>query len=447
LPQLHLAAVQWMPFCLAFLHGYLDTGRRRDLWWACSFFALQAITSGHGAVFTAICIVVLVLWRVALGEPVALGKRAPDVGVVGMLLIALSVIVFVPYRAVQNEMGLRRSLEESEYFSPNSASFVASPTYVDSYLMSKLTRQPILDTASAYLFPGFLPLLLAVVGAWKGLESQRERPRPSIATRLAFLVEGAVVAAVAAAVVLTITGGFRLRLASTQLSARQHWRASDASGALVAIRVGLARRVPLDSSGRIRRLRAAVRSWSDTHRRDSAAFYTVLAILSCWLALGPSFGLYRLMYDLPGLSFIRVPSRYTLITLLALAVIAAAGFDRLTVGLSVSRQRRVWVVTAILLVGEFFAAPLGTIPHRVDIPKIDRWMGTKRTPAVVAEVPLSSETNVDAYELRQSVFMLHSTAHWQKTIHGYSGIRPALHAVLYSELSTFPNEEVLSRLA
>ena len=31
LAQLHLATVQWIPFCLAFVHAYLQRGRRRDL--------------------------------------------------------------------------------------------------------------------------------------------------------------------------------------------------------------------------------------------------------------------------------------------------------------------------------------------------------------------------------------------------------------------------------
>jgi hypothetical protein len=37
--------------------------------------------------------------------------------------------------------------------------------------------------------------------------------------------------------------------------------------------------------------------------------------------------------------------------------------------------------------------------------------------------------------------MLHSTAHWQKTIHGYSGMRPPLHTGLYDEMTTFPDDD------
>ena len=43
--------------------------------------------------------------------------------------------------------------------------------------------------------------------------------------------------------------------------------------------------------------------------------------------------------------------------------------------------------------------------------------------------------------------MVHSTAHWHRTIHGYSGIQPALHDRLYSELLTFPDGPVLDSLS
>ena len=43
--------------------------------------------------------------------------------------------------------------------------------------------------------------------------------------------------------------------------------------------------------------------------------------------------------------------------------------------------------------------------------------------------------------------MIHAMAHWQKTVHGYSGLRPPLHAELYSQLVSFPDEKSLSTLS
>jgi ketosteroid isomerase-like protein len=83
----------------------------------------------------------------------------------------------------------------------------------------------------------------------------------------------------------------------------------------------------------------------------------------------------------------------------------------------------------------------------VDIPAIDRWLATVPKPYVVAEFPLDDELNVGAADRRHSQFMLHSTAHWQKTVHGYSGVRPALHYGLFSEMTQFPDEISLLALA
>ena len=38
-------------------------------------------------------------------------------------------------------------------------------------------------------------------------------------------------------------------------------------------------------------------------------------------------------------------------------------------------------------------------------------------------------------------------AHWQKTVEGYSGLRPPLHEELYAQLVNFPDETSLRRLA
>jgi hypothetical protein len=43
--------------------------------------------------------------------------------------------------------------------------------------------------------------------------------------------------------------------------------------------------------------------------------------------------------------------------------------------------------------------------------------------------------------------MLHSMAHWQKTVHGFSGILPGLHEELYDGLRDFPTEASVRHLA
>ena len=66
--------------------------------------------------------------------------------------------LLAPYAEVRSGQGLRRGLEEAELWSPNAESFLASPTHVHRALFSFVDTRD----ARTYLFPGVLPLLLAL---------------------------------------------------------------------------------------------------------------------------------------------------------------------------------------------------------------------------------------------------------------------------------------------
>jgi hypothetical protein len=76
----------------------------------------------------------------------------------------------------------------------------------------------------------------------------------------------------------------------------------------------------------------------------------------------------------------------------------------------------------------------------------DRWLARLGEPAIIAEVPLPDSRDLNRRERRQTLYMLHSTAHWHKTVHGYSGIRPPQHDALYRALLRFPDESSLDQL-
>jgi len=325
--QLHLGVVQWIPFALASLHSYFDAGRRRDLRLAAGFSTLQVLSSGHGAVFLVIAVGGLLAWGTLRGTPVALARWVRDLGIPGALLLAPAALVYLPYRTVQQEMGLRRSLEN---WAVTPGSFLAAPTHVQTFLLSLLPGPRILDTASAYLFPGILPLLLAI--------------------------------AAAAAALLCRAG----------------------TGS----------------------------------RPAPVAFYGGLAVLSVWLSIWPPLGRWPLVYWLPGMISIRVPSRFTTLAVLGLAIVAAAGFDWLAARLPPRRQRVFAAAVTLLLAAEFTAVPLAVTPCRVDIPLADRWLASQPGPFAVAEVPLPDPSQAGPIERRQTMYMLHSMGHWQKTVHG-----------------------------
>ena len=368
LDQLHLATMQWVPFGLASLHAYLDGGRPFDLRMAAAFFTLQALSSGHGVVFLALAMVALVVFRLAAGDPIAIARRLRDLGLGGSLLLAPALLAFVPYLIVQREAGLRRTLEN---WTVSASSFLASPSHVDRWLWSFVPNARINETADAYLFPGFLPIALALC-------------------------------------------------------------------AFVPFRSGPAE-AGHDGRG----------------RKPVILFYALLTAISVWLTLGPPIGLWPLVYWLPGLNFIRVPSRFMLLAILGLAILAGFGFERVAYAIRPKGSFswfRVFAfswrpaVVGVLLIAEFAAFPLDVDLYRVEIPAIDRWLATQPTPVVVAEVPLPSPADLGAWERRHTSFMLHSTAHWQKTVHGYSGLRLPLHVELYDQLTRFPDEQSLASL-
>ncbi len=161
LAQLHLATVQWIPFCLAFVHAYLQRGRRRDLLVAISFFTLQSLTSGHGGLFLFLALLALASSLVVRRSFPSVRTLARDVGVVGVLLLAVNLPFLVPYFRVQRELGLRRTIGAVYDWVPNAASFLASPTHVDQALLALVPSLALaVADAKAYMFPGWLPLLL-----------------------------------------------------------------------------------------------------------------------------------------------------------------------------------------------------------------------------------------------------------------------------------------------
>lgn len=431
--QLHLTTVQWIPFGLASLHAYLDGGRGRDLKLAAFFFTLQALTSGHGAVFATLGMLGLVAWRVALGEPVESLRRLRDLGVTGALILLPAALVFVPYRRVQVEMGLQRSLEN---WAPTPESFLASPAVVQTWLLSLVPDADILARASSYLFPGFLPILLAAAA----LSWRRSGPRRGTRwTRAAAFAEMTALAGLALAVAVMVTGPIRLEIGDTLLlSARNPRRAYLVVAVATALRAAMLMRVPFEMVPRLRRWRDGWRRWAAAHRRGVVPFYGLLTLVSVLLSVGPPLGVWPLVYWLPGLNFIRVPSRFMILAVLGLAVLAAIGFGRLTA--RARSARRLAAIVGALLVIEFITIPLPTRTYAVEIPAVDRWLDSRPKPFVVAELP------VDGSDRIQSTYMLHTLAHWQKTVHGHSGLRPELHVELYDQLRSFPDETSLASL-
>jgi hypothetical protein len=439
-PQLHIGAVQWLPFGLASLHAYLDRGERRHLRWAAAFLCLQVLTSGHGAMFSVVAVVVLLALRTALGDVTLPFRLLRDLGIVGLALLAPAALMYLPYRAVQIEMGLRRGL--GSWGSAFDA-FFASPTPAHVWLRSLLTTTDPNTTAHAFLFPGFLPLVLAAVAlAWW--------PRRGAVTRLldadrrwirfAFVCEIAALVALALALVVTVNGPLVVRYEGTRLfAARSAGRAWVVFALLAAVRGLLRLRAPLNVRARLSRFLERLGAWGRLWRADPRTYYILLVVVSVLLTLGPPLGIWGFVYRLPGFSFIRASSRFMVLGTLGIAVLAGLGFERMTAQSAAARRNIFAGLLAAWLIWEF-AIPLQPTPFRVEIPESDRWLARQPKPFTVVELPVYPSVRY------HTAYMLHSMAHWQKTVHGYSGFEPPLHTDLYAKLRGFPSDLSMEHL-
>jgi hypothetical protein len=399
-------------------------------------------------VFAALAGGTLVVYRLALGEPLDVRRRVNDLGLAGGVLLLPALLVTLPYLAVQREMLLRRSLEDASTWAGSAVSFLASPTHVHEFILSLVTARRINDEAWAYLFPGYLPLILACIAfiparpadSSPGVFYGSSWSRAALALEMVSLVALAVLLYVAA------IGPIRFRIGEwTILSVRDTTRAAILLTAALGGRVALLTRVPVAVGGRLTGWRSHTRAWRERLRRDPRVFYALLALLTVWLSASPPIGLWPAVYWLPGFNFIRVASRFTLLGVMCLAVLAGFGFDRLAVRLTPRRRVLAGAALCALLVAEYTDVPLETSPYQVTAPAADAWLARQTKPFSVAEVPVPT-ADEGGEERRQTTYMLHSMAHWQKTVHGYSGLRPALHSELFRQLRLFPDEATLARL-
>jgi hypothetical protein len=220
------------------------------------------------------------------------------------------------------------------------------------------------------------------------------------------------------------------------LSVRQPWRIWVVFAACAAARLALWPRVPFATPQRAE---------DGLPQADARLTYCLIALVSVLLAIGPPLSLWPLVYWLPGFNFIRVPSRFMMLALLAVAVLAGIGFDRLTRHATAKRSIAALLV-GILIVVEYATMPFEVAGRRVDVPDIDRWLEGQTGVLAIAEVPLVNAAHLQASELRHTTYMLHATAHWKRTVEGYSGIRPPRFDTLYAELQNFPDTVSLRSL-
>lgn len=176
-------------------------------------------------------------------------------------------------------------------------------------------------------------------------------------------------------------------------------------------------------------------------RRHGEAWllYGSLGLMAFWASFGPHAGLYSLLFRIPLFSFLRAPSRFGLVVVMALAVFAAMALQVFLRRFG-SRPRTI----AVAIVAALVVAELNVLPFP--------WERAQRIPApyrVLARLPRGPVAEFPYYGARpvyhlHTQYMVFSTAHWMPMINGYSDHIPQDFRDTAEALDTFPSHDAFA---
>ncbi|HEX4962164.1 MAG TPA: hypothetical protein VF173_15115 [Thermoanaerobaculia bacterium] len=162
----------------------------------------------------------------------------------------------------------------------------------------------------------------------------------------------------------------------------------------------------------------------------------VFSGLLCFaLSFAPVYGV--LMRVMPGLSGMRVPSRFYFFTSVTVVWFAAYGADVLLQRLAKPRVRRA-VATLLILLAAAELLPhrlrWAALPREEELPDAYRWIAREPSVKAVIELPI----HADASETR---YLYNSTVHWKPMANGFSGYDPPSHQALVEHVHFLPEQD------
>jgi hypothetical protein len=127
---------------------------------------------------------------------------------------------------------------------------------------------------------------------------------------------------------------------------------------------------------------------------------------------------YHLIMRTPILGHLRVPSRFDIMVMLSLAVLAPVSCTRLLNRLEGETRRRLLVLgIALAIAFEYAAIPFPTI--KADVPGIYRQLGGDPEPFTVLEIPLGWRDGLRQVGVFQPSSLRYQTAHGKPIVGGY----------------------------
>jgi hypothetical protein len=180
LPHLHAAHFEFLPPMLFVLDALLREPRIRRGLWLALWFLLMALTSNYHMMFALAALGAAVSSRPAELRPRVLAT----LGIAGAIAAAAMIPFLWPYLQVAREYGHVRSLEEVSMYVAGWDDYLSSAGRLHFALWS----EPFYKRANISLFPGIVPIVLAVVAMIVGVAWKDRRARMCLAVGVAGLL-------------------------------------------------------------------------------------------------------------------------------------------------------------------------------------------------------------------------------------------------------------------
>lgn len=404
LGRIQLVAAQWIPLFAIFLHRAATTGSLGALLGLALTFAMQIGCCLYYAMFLIVYGVFVGAWLVVRNRlwTRTFALRLAAAGLVAGVLVAPMVY---PYFRARQDFGQVRSKELSSRYSGKLADL--AKVYPENKALSFM-HDKAEGPAEPIAFPGFTLLLLAAVAALAPIVRALRSAEPKDRNRQLRFVLLAV-----AAPPLAVAASFVAH--------------SFLAGLLVVIASIMA----------WRRLR------SERLLPPLTAVYVALLALAVALYLGPVpfehggaevHGLYYYLYRYaPGFDGIRYVSRFAVLIMLALAVLAGFGATLLLRGPRGARLAGFTVLLCAMLL-ELRNAPvtLARLPSKSHLPPVYEWLARHPGPEPIATIPAYT---MGYYGARNDYFALF---HRRRTIDGKSSWMPPVTYTHIYETRRFP---------
>lgn len=191
--------------------------------------------------------------------------------------------------------------------------------------------------------------------------------------------------------------------------------------------------------------------------------YTAVFLVTVILAMGATFQIpgtgisipmpFQWLFNhVPGFQGLRAPSRFVIVSILALSVLSGFGLAWLqarwptwawTTKLPQYTGEIILALLFTAIAFEFFAAPI-PFQQTPPVPPVYHWLAQQEENSAIIELPFPQNPGV--FVSTEGLRIYYSTVHWQPLVNGYSGFEPPELFQIRGEMFTFPDMRSISRL-